>query len=216
MSDLPRVVLIDDHALFRAGVRAELDGLVEIVGEAGDVATAIQTVLDAAPDVVLLDVHMPSGGGLEVLQQVLAKRPTQCFLALTVSDAPEDVIAIIRAGARGYVEKSISTDELAAAIVTVRGGEPVFSPRLAGFVLNAFSGRAPVGAVDPEVEQLTPRETDVLRLIARGYAYKQAALQLGISPRTVETHVSSVLRKLQLSSRHELARWAARRGLAGD
>ncbi len=216
MTPLPRVVLVDDHALFRAGVRAELDGLVDVVGEAGDVPTAIQTVLDAAPDVVLLDVHMPGGGGLEVLEQVLARRPAQCFLALTVSDAPEDVIAIIRAGARGYVEKSISTADLAAAVVAVRGGEPVFSPRLAGFVLNAFSGRAPVGAVDPEVEQLTPRERDVLRLIARGYAYKQAALQLQISPRTVETHVSSVLRKLQLSSRHELAHWAARRGLAGD
>lgn len=216
MSALPRVVLVDDHALFRAGVRAELDGLVEVVGEAGDVPAAIQAVLDAEPDVVLLDVHMPGGGGLEVLEQVLARRPSQCFLALTVSDAPEDVIAIIRAGARGYVEKSISTTDLAAAVVAVRDGEPVFSPRLAGFVLNAFSGRAPVGAVDPHVEQLTPRERDVLRLIARGYAYKQAALQLDISPRTVETHVSSVLRKLQLSSRHELAHWAARRGLAGD
>lgn len=213
MTPLPRVVLVDDHALFRAGVRAELDGLVDVVGEAGDVPTAIQTVLDAAPDVVLLDVHMPGGGGLEVLEQVLARRPAQCFLALTVSDAPEDVIAIIRAGARGYVEKSISTADLAAAVVAVRGGEPVFSPRLAGFVLNAFSGRAPVGAVDPEVEQLTPRERDVLRLIARGYAYKQAALQLQISPRTVETHVSSVLRKLQLSSRHELTRWANDRRL---
>ncbi len=156
MSALPRVVLVDDHALFRAGVRAELDGLVEVVGEAGDVPAAIQAVLDAEPDVVLLDVHMPGGGGLEVLEQVLARRPSQCFLALTVSDAPEDVIAIIRAGARGYVEKSISTTDLAAAVVAVRDGEPVFSPRLAGFVLNAFSGRAPVGAVDPHVEQLTP------------------------------------------------------------
>ena len=212
----PTVVLVDDHALFRAGVRAELEGRVDVVGEAGDVASAVRAVMAAGPDVVLLDVHMPDGGGLEVLQRVLARRPAQCFLALTVSDAPEDVIAIIRAGARGYVEKSISTDDLAAAIASVRAGEPVFSPRLAGFVLNAFAGRAPVGAVDPDVEQLTPRERDVLRLIARGYSYKQTGLHLGISPRTVETHVSTVLRKTQLSSRHELAHWASRRGLAGD
>lgn len=213
---LPTVVLVDDHALFRAGVRTELADRVEVVAEAGTVAEAIRAVMASTPDVVLLDVHMPDGGGLEVLQQVLARRPEQCFLALTVSDAPEDVIAIIRAGARGYVEKSISTDDLADAIASVCAGEPVFSPRLAGFVLNAFAGHAPVGAVDPEVEQLTPRERDVLRLIARGYSYKQAALQLDISPRTVETHVSAVLRKTQLSSRHELARWATRRGLAGD
>ncbi|MEH3052655.1 MAG: response regulator transcription factor [Patulibacter minatonensis] len=210
---LPTVVLVDDHALFRAGVRSELAGHVHVVGEAADVAAAIRTTLRAAPDVVLLDVHLPGGGGVAVLEGVLAKRPKQMVLALTVSDAPEDVIAVVRAGARGYVEKSIETPELVAAIRSVAGGEPVFSPRLAGFVLEAFSGRAPVAAVDPEVESLTPRERDVLRLIARGYAYKQVALKLEISPRTVETHVSSVLRKTQLSSRHELAHWASRRGL---
>lgn len=211
---LPTVVLVDDHGLFRAGVRAELAGHVHVVGEAADVDGAVRTTLAAAPDVVLLDVHLPGGGGVAVLEEVLARRPKQMVLALTVSDAPEDVIAVVRAGARGYVEKSISTDDLVAAIRSVAAGEPVFSPRLAGFVLEAFSGRAPVGAVDPEVESLTPREREVLRLIARGYAYKQAALKLDISPRTVETHVSSVLRKLQLSSRHELAHWASRRGLA--
>lgn len=212
-SALPTVVLVDDHQLFRAGVRAELTGRVHVVGEASGVEEAVRVVLAAAPDVVLLDVHMPQGGGVTVIEQVLARRPVQRFLALTVSDAPEDVIAIVRAGARGYVEKSISTEELVAAIEQVRAGEPVFGPRLAGFVLEAFSGRAPIGAVDPEVEQLTPRERDVLRLIGRGYSYKQAALKLEISPRTVETHVSAVLRKLQLSSRHELAVWAGRRGL---
>ena len=209
----PTVVLVDDHQLFRAGVRAELADRVAIVGVAGGVREAIDTVLKAAPDVVLLDVHMPGGGGVAVIDAVLAQRPGQMVLALTVSDAPEDVIAMVRAGARGYVEKSISTEDLVAAIRSVASGEPVFGPRLAGFVLEAFSGRAPVGAVDPEVEQLTQREREVLRLIARGYSYKQAALKLEISPRTVETHVSAVLRKLQLSSRHELAVWAGRRGL---
>ncbi len=211
---LPTVVLVDDHGLFRAGVRSELSGHVHVVGEAADVDGAVATTLKAAPDVVLLDVHLPGGGGVAVLEEVLARRPKQMVLALTVSDAPEDVIAVVRAGARGYVEKSISTEDLVAAILSVAAGEPVFSPRLAGFVLEAFAGRAPVGAVDPEVESLTPRERDVLRLIARGYSYKQAALKLDISPRTIETHVSSVLRKLQLSSRHELAHWASRRGLA--
>jgi len=210
------VVLVDDHALFRAGVRAELADRVHIVGEAGDVDVAIETIVRTAPDVVLLDVHMPDGGGLRVIESVLAQHPSQMFLALTVSDAPEDVIAIVRAGARGYVEKSISTDDLVAAITTVATGEPVFSPRLAGFVLEAFSGRGPITSVDPEVEQLTPREQEVLRLIARGYSYKQSALKLEISARTVETHVSSVLRKTQLSSRHELARWASKRGLVSD
>ncbi len=208
------VVLVDDHQLFRAGVRAEIAERVSIVGVAGSVEEAVSVVLKAAPDVVVLDVHMPDGGGVAVIERVLAQRPRQMFLALTVSDAPEDVIAVVRAGARGYVEKSISTDALVAAIESVAAGEPVFSPRLAGFVLEAFSGNAPIGAVDPEVEQLTQREREVLRLIARGYAYKQAALKLEISPRTVESHVSSVLRKLQLSSRHELAHWATRRGLA--
>lgn len=211
---LPTVVLVDDHALFRAGVRSELTGRAHVVAEAEDVDGAIRAIIRAAPDVVLLDVHLPGGGGAAVLEAVLKHRPTQMVLALTVSDAPEDVIRVVRAGARGYVEKSISTDDLVAAIHSVAAGEPVFSPRLAGFVLEAFSGRAPAGAVDPEVEQLTQREREVLRLIARGYAYKQAALKLEISPRTVETHVSAVLRKLQLSSRHELAHWANRRGLA--
>jgi DNA-binding NarL/FixJ family response regulator len=208
------VVLVDDHQLFRAGVRAEITGRVSIVGVAGGVDEAISVILKAVPDVVLLDVHMPDGGGVRVIEEVLAQRPAQQFLALTVSDAPEDVVAIVRAGARGYVEKSISTDQLVASIEQVAAGEPVFGPRLAGFVLEAFSGKAPAGAVDPEVEQLTQREREVLRFIARGYSYKQAALKLEISPRTVETHVSAVLRKLQLSSRHELAHWATRRGLA--
>lgn len=209
----PTVVIVDDHALLRAGVRSELAGHVHVVGEAGTVQEGVRVITAAAPDVVLLDVHMPDGGGVSVLEQVLKVRPQQAFLALTVSDAPEDVVTVVRAGARGYVEKSISTADLVAAIHQVAAGEPVFSPRLAGFVLEAFSGRAPIGAVDPEVEQLTPRERDVLRLIGRGYAYKQVALKLEISPRTVETHVSSVLRKLQLSSRHELAIWAGQRGL---
>ncbi|MEI2703153.1 MAG: response regulator transcription factor [Baekduia sp.] len=209
----PTVVLVDDHALLRAGVRAELARRVSIVGEAGTVDEAIAVIGKAAPDVVLLDVHMPDGGGLRVLDAALAARPDLKALVLSVSDAPEDVIALVRAGARGYVEKSISTDDLVAAIEQVAAGEPVFSPRLAGFVLEAFSGRAPAAPVDPEVEQLTDRERDVLRLIARGYAYKQVGLKLGISPRTVESHVSSVLRKTQLSSRHELARWAGERGL---
>lgn len=210
---MPSIVLVDDHSLFRAGVRSELTGQVHIVGEAADVPSAIAITLKTAPDVLLLDVHLPGGGGVAVIEDVLARRPEQMVLALTVSDAPEDVIAVVRAGARGYLEKSVSTDELVAAIHSVSAGEPVFSPRLAAFVLQAFSGRAPVAAVDPEVEALTPRERDVMRLIALGFSYKQAALKLEIGPRTVETHVSSVLRKLQLSSRHELARWASRRGL---
>lgn len=207
------VVLVDDHSLFRAGVRTELDGRVQILGEASTVDEAVQKIGAKTPDVVLLDVHMPDGGGQRVIETVLATRPEQRFLALSVSDAPEDVIAVIRAGASGYVEKSISTDDLIAAIEQVATGEPVFSSRLAGFVLEAFSGRAPAAPPDPELEQLTPREQDVLRLIARGYAYKQIGLKLGISARTVESHVSSVLRKTQLSNRHELAHWAGRRGL---
>lgn len=207
------VVLVDDHSLFRAGVRTELDGRVQILGEASTVDEAVQKIGAKTPDVVLLDVHMPDGGGQRVIETVLATRPEQRFLALSVSDAPEDVIAVIRAGASGYVEKSISTDDLIAAIEQVATGEPVFSSRLAGFVLEAFSGRAPAAPPDPELEQLTLREQDVLRLIARGYAYKQIGLKLGISARTVESHVSSVLRKTQLSNRHELAHWAGRRGL---
>jgi DNA-binding NarL/FixJ family response regulator len=209
----PSVVLVDDHELFRAGVRAELEGFVEVRAEAGAVEEATAAILREKPDVVLLDVHLPGGGGVEVIRQVARTRPVQRFLALSVSDAAEDVIGVIRAGARGYVTKSISGEELAAAIGRVRDGDAVFSPRLAGFVLDAFHGELSEPEVDPELDQLTPREREVLRLIARGYMYKEIALRLDISPKTVEAHVSSVLRKLQLSSRHELSRWAAERGL---
>jgi DNA-binding NarL/FixJ family response regulator len=207
-----RVVLVDDHELFRAGVRGELGGGVEVVGEAGTVADAIAAVRELDPDVVLLDVHLPDGGGEGVIAGIAPERPGVKFLALSVSDAPEDVIRVIRAGARGYVTKTIAPDDLVAAIARVNDGDAVFSPRLAGFVLDAFAGAAPP-ATDPELEQLTPREREVLRFIARGYAYKEVARDLGISVKTVETHVSSVLRKLQLSSRHQLARWASDRRL---
>jgi DNA-binding NarL/FixJ family response regulator len=206
------VVLVDDHGLFRSGVRAELEGHVDVRGEAGTVADAVRVIAEVQPDVVLLDVHLPDGGGPEVIRQVAATRPEQLFLALSVSDAAEDVIAVIRAGARGYVTKTISGPELVDAIQRVHGGDAVFSPRLAGFVLDAFAG-APAGAGDPELDQLTAREREVLRHIARGYLYKEIALRLGISPKTVEAHVSAVLRKLQLSSRHELSRWAVERRL---
>lgn len=207
------VVIVDDHSLFRAGVRAELDGLVDVIGDASTVEEAVACVVALEPDVVLLDVHMPGGGGLEVLRQVAEKRPAQRFLALSVSDAPEDVIAIIRAGARGYVTKTISGEELADAVRRIADGDAVFSPRLAGFVLDAFAaGSAPV-EVDDELEQLTTREREVLRHIARGYLYKEIAARLNISTKTVEAHVSAVLRKLQLSSRHELSRWAVQRRL---
>ncbi|MDA0180512.1 response regulator transcription factor [Solirubrobacter phytolaccae] len=207
------VVIVDDHSLFRAGVRAELDGLVDVIGDAATVEDAVKCVVELEPDVVLLDVHMPGGGGLEVLRQVAEKRPAQRFLALSVSDAPEDVIAIIRAGARGYVTKTISGEELADAVRRISDGDAVFSPRLAGFVLDAFAaGAAPV-EVDEELEQLTTREREVLRHIARGYLYKEIAARLNISTKTVEAHVSAVLRKLQLSSRHELSRWAVQRRL---
>jgi DNA-binding NarL/FixJ family response regulator len=209
----PSVVIVDDHELFRSGVRTELKGLVDVRGAAGTVEEAVSTILDEEPDVVLLDVHMPGGGGVEVIRQVADRRPTQRFLALSVSDTAEDVIAVIRAGARGYVTKSISGEELASAIERVRDGDAVFSPRLAGFVLDAFHGEIPEAEVDPELDQLTPREREVLRLIARGYLYKEIAMRLGISPKTVEAHVSSVLRKLQLSTRHELSRWAVERRL---
>jgi DNA-binding NarL/FixJ family response regulator len=211
----PRVVLVDDHGLFRAGVRAELDGLVDVVGDAGSVGEAIDCIVAEEPDVVLLDVQMPDGGGAEVIRGVAPRRPAVRFLALSVSDAPEDVISIIRAGARGYVTKTISGPELADAVRRVAGGDAVFSPRLAGFVLDAFAGRedAPqVASADPELDQLTAREREVLRHIARGYLYKEIALRLGISSKTVEAHVSAVLRKLQLSNRHELSRWAVQRG----
>lgn len=208
-----RVALVDDHAMFRAGVRAELEKAgLEVVAEAGDVDEALAAIAATEPEVVLLDVHMPGGGGLEVLRR-LPGRIEARVLALSVSDAAEDVIAIIRAGARGYVTKNISGDELADAITRVAGGDAVFSPRLAGFVLDAFAGAIEVAQVDEDLDRLTEREREVMRLIARGYAYKEVAKELFISIKTVETHVSSVLRKLQLSSRHELTRWASDRRL---
>ncbi|HWO49363.1 MAG TPA: response regulator transcription factor [Solirubrobacterales bacterium] len=213
MSDPASIVIVDDHALFRSGVRSEVEGLVEVVGEAGSVEEAVRVIGATRPDVVLLDVHMPGGGGVEVIRGVGAVDPGQRFLALSVSDAAEDVIAVVRAGARGYVTKSISGEELAAAIERVRDGDAVFSPRLAGFVLDAFAGTVPEAEVDPDLDQLTMREREVLRMIARGYMYKEVAQRLDISPRTVEAHVSAVLRKLQLSNRHELTRWAAERRL---
>jgi DNA-binding NarL/FixJ family response regulator len=216
---LPTVVLVDDHALFRAGVRSELEGLVEIVGEAGDVDGAVREIVERAPDVVLLDVHLPGGGGVEILRRLALEAPAAKCLALSVSDDPEDVIAVIRAGARGYVTKTISSAELADAIRRVQDDDAVFSPRLAGFVLDAFAGGgggatpASTAAADADLDQLTPREREVLRHIARGYLYKEIAQRLGISVKTVEAHVSAVLRKLQLSTRHELSRWAAERRL---
>ncbi|MQA93539.1 MAG: response regulator [Streptosporangiales bacterium] len=212
MSDSVRVVIVDDHRLFRSGVRAELGESVEVVGEAGDVDEAVTVITARRPEVVLLDVHLPGGGGIEVLRRVLPRQSEVRFLALSVSDAAEDVIGVVRGGARGYVTKTISGDELTTAISRVRDGDAVFSPRLAGFVLDAFAATdAP--SIDPELDQLTQREREVLRLIARGYAYKEIAKELFISVKTVETHVSSVLRKLQLSNRHELSRWAAARRL---
>ena len=206
-----RVVLVDDHDLFRAGVRAGLEKTVEVVGEAGSVAEAVPLIKELDPDVVLLDVHLPDGGGHAVIMQVAQERPGVKFLALSVSDAAEDVIVVIRAGARGYVTKAISGAELTEAVHRVADGDAVFSPRLAGFVLDAFRGGETTA--DPEPDQLTPREREVLQLIARGYRYKEIASRLHLSSRTVESHVSAVLRKLQLSSRHELTRWAAERRL---
>ncbi|MFV2008919.1 MULTISPECIES: LuxR C-terminal-related transcriptional regulator [unclassified Micromonospora] len=212
-----RVFLVDDHAMFRTGVRAELGAHVDVVGEASTVAEAVSGIAAVGPDVVLLDVHMPDGGGRAVLDAVLrgsgVARPSVRFLALSVSDAAEDVIGLIRAGARGYVTKTISPDDLAAAIQRVADGDAVFSPRLAGFVLDAFASRSDAPVVDPELDQLTNREREVLRLLARGYAYKEIAKELFISIKTVETHVSNVLRKLQMSNRYELSRWAADRRL---
>jgi DNA-binding NarL/FixJ family response regulator len=214
----PRVVLVDDHGLFRSGVRAELGRQVEVLGEADDVQPAIDLITSVQPDVVLLDVHLPGGGGQAVIEAIKALFPSVRFLALSASDAPEDVIAVIRAGARGYVTKTISTAELADAIKRVAAGDAVFSHRLAGFVLDAFSAGSSDSGVkpsfDPELDQLTSREREVLRLIAQGYTYKEIARELYISVKTVESHVSSVLRKLQLSSRHQLTRWAAERRLA--
>ncbi|MEX0796573.1 MAG: response regulator transcription factor [Acidimicrobiia bacterium] len=205
-----KVFLVDDHRLFLAGVRAELAEEFSIVGTAHDVDAAIDGIRNFKPDVVLIDVHMPDGGGVAVVEGVSETNPDIKFLALSVSDSAEDVIAMIRAGARGYVTKTIGPEELADAIRRIHAGDAVFSPRLAGFVLDAFAGAIP-STEDPEMDQLTVREKDVLRLIARGFAYKQVARKLNISIKTVETHVSSVLRKLQLSNRHELARWASKR-----
>jgi DNA-binding NarL/FixJ family response regulator len=202
-----RVVLVDDHGLFLAGVRAELGDAVEIVGEAGTVADAVPMIKAQDPDVVLLDVHLPDGSGDAIITAVSADRPGVRFLALSVSDAAEDVIAVIRAGARGYVTKTISGPELASAIERVAAGDAVFSPRLAGFVLDAFRAGERVGG-DAELDELTPREREVLQLIARGYMYKEIGARLHVSVKTVESHVSNVLRKLQLSTRHELTRWA--------
>ena len=204
------VYLVDDHRLFLAGVRSEIEASVEIVGSASDVDDAIEGIRETRPDVVLVDVHMPGGGGLAVIENVVETNPDVRFLALSVSDAAEDVIAMIRAGARGYVTKSITPEELVEAIGRVQAGDAVFSPRLAGFVLDAFADTMSA-PVDPEMDQLTPREKEVLRQIARGYSYKQVARRLSISVKTVETHMSAVLRKLQLSNRHELARWASHR-----
>jgi RNA polymerase sigma factor (sigma-70 family) len=206
-------VIVDDHQLFRAGVRTELEGLVDIRGDAASVDEAVATIAAERPDVVLVDVHMPDGGGVEVIRRVSAEQPGVRFLALSVSDAAQDVIAVIRAGARGYVTKSISGTELAEAVQRVHEGDAVFSPRLAGFVLDAFAGSIEVAQVDEDLDRLSEREREVMRLIARGYSYKEVASELFISVKTVETHVSSVLRKLQLSSRHELTRWASDRRL---
>jgi DNA-binding NarL/FixJ family response regulator len=213
MNSTPSVVIVDDHRIFRTGVKAELEGRVEVLGEAETVEDAVRAIAELEPEVVLLDVHMPGGGGVQVIEQISKQRPQQRFLALSVSDDPQDVIAIVRAGARGYVTKTITGDELADAVRRVRDGDAVFSPRRAGVVLDAFAGDLPAEEVDPELDQLTAREREVLRYIARGYLYKEIGLRLNISVKTVEAHVSSVLRKLQLSNRHELSRWAVSRRL---
>jgi DNA-binding NarL/FixJ family response regulator len=204
---LIRLVIVDDHPLVRSGVRAQLPSAVEVVGEADDVPTAVRVIGQTQPDVVLLDVHLPGGDGPAVIRQ--AQSPATRYLALSVSDAAEDVVAVVRVGARGYITKSIGPEDLAESIRRVAGGEAVFSPRLAGFVLDAFTG-APA-TTDDELDRLTPREREVMRLIARGYTYREVAAELFVSVKTVETHVSAVLRKLQLSNRHELARWARAR-----
>ncbi|MDR1431218.1 MAG: response regulator transcription factor [Propionibacteriaceae bacterium] len=208
-----RVVVVDDHQMFRSGVKHDIGGKAHIVGEGEDVPTAVAAILATVPDVVLLDVHLPGGGGSEVINQVHASLPEVKFLALSVSDSAEDVIGVIRAGARGYVTKSISSAELVDAIARVAEGDAVFSPRLAGFVLDAFSGGIDISSIDEDLDRLSTREREVLRLIARGYQYKEIARELFISIKTVETHVSSVLRKLQLSNRHQLTRWATDRKL---
>jgi DNA-binding NarL/FixJ family response regulator len=207
-----RVFLVDDHTLFRAGVRAEIGDRLDVVGDAGNVDDAVRSILAALPDVVVVDVHLPGGGGKAIIEAVKRERPEITFLALSVSDSAEDVVAVIRAGARGYVTKTIEADELIDAIHRVHAGDAVFSPRLAGFVLDAFSGVLPA-ASDPELDQLSMREQDVMRLIARGYTYREVATRLHLSVKTIETHVSAVLRKLQLSNRHELTAWVADRRL---
>jgi DNA-binding NarL/FixJ family response regulator len=207
-----RVVVVDDHALVRSGVRTEIGDTVDVVGEAEDVPSAIEAIRTLEPDVVLLDVHLPGGGGQAVLKAASSTHPHVRFLALSVSDAATDVIGIIRGGARGYVTKAISATDLCEAIARVHAGDACFSPNLAGFVLDAFRGQSPV-ALDPELDQLTAREREVLGLIATGYTYKEVGKRLHISPRTVEMHTSAVLRKLQLSTSHELSRWAASRNL---
>jgi DNA-binding NarL/FixJ family response regulator len=213
MVALPRVVLVDDHQMFRSGVRSELGDRVSVVAEAADIAEAVAVIEQWSPDVVLLDVHLPSGTGREVIEAIDAAGVETRFLALSVSDAAEDVIDVVRAGARGYVTKSISAEDLIDAIIRVSEGDAVFSPRLAGFVLDAFAGGMPAleAAEDDDLDQLTKREKEVLRHLARGYTYKEIAAQLTISVKTVETHASAVLRKLQLSNRNELSRWATAR-----
>jgi len=208
-----RVVVVDDHAMFRSGVKHDIGPFVTIVGEGEDVPSAVAAITRTLPDVVLLDVHLPGGGGVEVIKAVHALHPDVRFLAVSVSDAAEDVIGVIRAGARGYVTKSIAASELVEAIGRIAEGDAVFSPRLAGFVLDAFSGAIDVASIDEDLDRLSQREREVLRLIARGYSYKEIARELFISIKTVETHVSSVLRKLQLSNRHQLTRWATDRRL---
>ncbi|WGT46526.1 response regulator [Tessaracoccus lacteus] len=208
-----RVVIVDDHAMFRAGVRHEIGGKCLVVGEGEDVDSAVEVIVEQKPDVVLLDVHLPGGGGAEVIKQVQPQCPDVKFLALSVSDAAQDVIGVIRAGARGYVTKSISSDELLEGMTRVAAGDAVFSPRLAGFVLDAFSGAVDVASIDEELDKISAREREVLKLIARGYSYREVAKELFISIKTVETHVSSVLRKLQLSNRHQLTKWATDRHL---
>lgn len=210
-SGRPTVLLVDDHRMFRTGVRAEIGQQVDVVGEAEDVDGAVSMIVQTQPDVVLLDVHLPGGNGPEVIRRVGDRAPKTRYLALSVSDAADDVIATIRAGARGYVTKSISGPELVDAVAQVAEGDAVFSPRLAGFVLDAFAGSVEIADVDEELDRLSPRERDVMRLIARGYTYREAASELFLSVKTIETHVSNVLRKLQLSNRNELARWASDR-----
>ena len=212
MTDPIRVFVVDDHAVVRSGVRAEIGDAAEVVGDAGDVRSAIDGIRRLQPDVVLLDVHLPDGGGRAVLDALAADHPRVRFLALSVSDAAEDVIAVIRAGARGYVAKAISGAQLREAIRRVHAGDAYFSPRLAGFVLDAFRGATPPG-LDPDLDQLTRRERDVLRLVAAGHTYKEIGVRLSISARTVEFHAAAILRKLQLSNRQQLTRWATGRRL---